>query len=173
LPEQAQRLITAGCLISGRTISDRPGYPSITKRPTPYRLVAFSPVEVDMASLRSEPEVPTATMFVIPPDVSNIGDEDEQWASTELIIPADPTIFTTATAAGCTTSPTPDTTSDGTCRTESGSHGVALWRTELLHTHASSFVSPRPASTQTASRVTLRATASSRRINRSGSWNQT
>lgn len=45
-------------------------------------------------------------------------------------------------------------------------------RIELLQTHAASFVSPRPASTQTASRVMLRATASSRRISRSGSWNQ-
>ncbi|WP_144709749.1 hypothetical protein [Curtobacterium pusillum] len=100
LPEQAERLISAGCLISGRGISDRPGYPSITKRPTPYRLVAFSPVEVDMASLGFEPEVPTVTMFVVPADASSLDDEDEQWASTELIIPADPTIFTTATATG-------------------------------------------------------------------------
>lgn len=102
LKEQADRLINAGCLISGRSISDRPGYPSITKRPTPYRLVAFSPDEVDMTSLGFEPEVPTVTMFVVPADVSNIADEDEQWASTELIISADRTIFTTATAAGYT-----------------------------------------------------------------------
>lgn len=44
--------------------------------------------------------------------------------------------------------------------------------TELRHTHAVSFVSPRPASTPTASRVMLRATASSRRMSLSGSWNQ-
>lgn len=39
-------------------------------------------------------------MSVVTADASSIADEDEQWASTELIIPADPTIFTTATAAG-------------------------------------------------------------------------
>ena len=102
LPEQAERLISAGCLISGRSISDRPGYPSITKRPTPYRLVALSPDEVDMASLGFEPEVPTVTVFVVPADASSLADVDEQWASTELIVPADPTIFTTAAAAGYT-----------------------------------------------------------------------
>ncbi|ROS65122.1 hypothetical protein EDF42_1543 [Curtobacterium sp. PhB172] len=48
----------------------------------------------------------------------------------------------------------------------------ARCRTALRNTHAVSFVSPRPASTQTASRVMLRATASSRRISLSGSWNQ-
>jgi len=46
-------------------------------------------------------------------------------------------------------------------------------RTELLQTHAASFVSPQPATTQTASRVTLRATASSPRMSLSSSWNQT
>jgi hypothetical protein len=102
LPEQAERLISAGCVISGRGISDRPGYPSITKHQTPYRLVAFSPDEVDMNSLGFEPEVPTVAMFVVPVDASNIADEDAQWAGTELIIPADRTIFATATAAGYT-----------------------------------------------------------------------
>lgn len=102
LKEQAERLVGAGCLISGRSISDRPGYPAVTKRATPYRLVAFSRDEVDMTSLGFEPEVPTVAMFVAPADVSNMADEGDQWASTELIIPADPTIFTTATAAGYT-----------------------------------------------------------------------
>jgi hypothetical protein len=102
LPEQVQQLIHAGCIISGRSIFDRPGYPSITKRQTPYRLVAFSPVEVDMTSLGFEPEVTTVDLFVVPADASSIVDKNEQWASTEVIIPADPTIFTTATAAGNT-----------------------------------------------------------------------
>ncbi|PZF02813.1 hypothetical protein DEJ01_09815 [Curtobacterium sp. MCLR17_040] len=93
LPEQAERLIAAGCINSGRSISDRPGYPAITKRPTPYRLVAFSRDEVDMTGLGFESEGPTAASFIIPADVSSIADEDEQWASTELVIPADPTIF--------------------------------------------------------------------------------
>lgn len=83
LAEQAELLISAGCRISGRGISDRPGYPQISKRDLPYRLVAFTEHELDMASLGFEPET--------------VG-----YAGTELIIPADPTIFLTAAAAGYT-----------------------------------------------------------------------
>jgi len=80
--EQADRLIGAGCLISGRGISSRPGYPAITfGKTTPYRLVAFTANKIDMVSLGFEPA-------------------DEDRAGTELIIPADPTVFPTATAAG-------------------------------------------------------------------------
>jgi hypothetical protein len=83
LVEQAERLINAGCRISGRAISDRPGYPAISKREMPYRVVAFTEQEVDMAALGFEPDT--------------IG-----FAGTELIRPADPTIFLTAAAAGYT-----------------------------------------------------------------------
>ncbi|MFJ4221850.1 hypothetical protein [Curtobacterium luteum] len=83
LIEQAERLIEAGCRISGRTISDRPGYPAISKREMPYRLVAFTEQEVDMGALGFEPDT--------------IG-----FAGTELIRPADPTVFLTAAAAGYT-----------------------------------------------------------------------
>ncbi|PZE61994.1 hypothetical protein [Curtobacterium sp. MCLR17_044] len=82
LPEQADRLISAGCLISGRGISSRPGYPAITVgKTTPYRLVAFTANEIDMTTLGFEPE-------------------DVDFTGTELILPADPTIFATATVAG-------------------------------------------------------------------------
>ncbi len=81
LIEQAERLIAAGCRISGRAISDRPGYPAISKRDMPYRIVAFTEQEVDMAALGFEPDT--------------IG-----FAGTELIRPADPTIVLTASAAG-------------------------------------------------------------------------
>ncbi|MCJ1715088.1 hypothetical protein [Curtobacterium sp. VKM Ac-2922] len=81
LPEQAERLIGAGCRISGRAISDRPGYPMIGKRDLPYRLAAFTEQEVDMTVLGFEPDT--------------VG-----YAGTELIRPADPTIFLTAAAAG-------------------------------------------------------------------------
>ena len=81
LIEQAERLISAGCRISRRAISDRPGYPAISKREMPYRLVAFTEQEVDMAALGFEPDT--------------VG-----FAGTELIRPADPTIFLTAAAAG-------------------------------------------------------------------------
>lgn len=83
LVEQANRLINAGCRISGRAISDRPGYPAISKREMPYRVVAFTEQEVDVAALGFEPDT--------------IG-----FAGTELIRPADPTIFLTAAAAGYT-----------------------------------------------------------------------
>ncbi|MBF4592368.1 hypothetical protein ITJ58_01220 [Curtobacterium flaccumfaciens] len=83
LVEQAERLISVGCRISGCAISDRPGYPAISKRELPYRLVAFTEQEVDMAALGFEPD-----------PVSSFG--------TELIKPADPTIFLTAAAAGFT-----------------------------------------------------------------------
>ncbi|MBP1301446.1 hypothetical protein [Curtobacterium sp. 1310] len=83
LAEQAERLISAGCRISGRAISDRPGYPAISKRQMPYRVVAFTEEEVDMAALGFGPDT--------------IG-----FAGTELIRPADPTIFLTAAAAGYT-----------------------------------------------------------------------
>ncbi len=83
LIEQAERLIDAGCRISGRAISDRPGYPAISKREMPYRVVAFTEQEVDMGALGFEPDT--------------IG-----FAGTELIRPADPTIFFTAAAAGYT-----------------------------------------------------------------------
>ncbi len=81
LIEQAERLISAGCRISGRAISDRPGYPAISKREMPYRVVAFTEEEVDMASLASN-----LTRSASP--------------AHELIRPADPTIFLTAAAAG-------------------------------------------------------------------------
>ncbi|MCS6569258.1 hypothetical protein NYQ35_10620 [Curtobacterium flaccumfaciens pv. flaccumfaciens] len=48
---------------------------------TPYRLVAFAADEIDKTSLGFEPE-------------------NEDLTGTELILPADPTIFATATAAG-------------------------------------------------------------------------
>ncbi|WP_144763976.1 hypothetical protein [Curtobacterium sp. 9128] len=83
LIEQAERLISAGCRISGRAISDRPGYPAISKREMPYRVVAFTEEEVDMVALGFEPDT--------------IG-----FAGTELIRPADPTVFLTAAAAGYT-----------------------------------------------------------------------
>lgn len=83
LIEQTERLIRAGCRISGRAISERPGYPAISKREMPYRVIAFTEQEVDMAALGFEPDT--------------IG-----FAGTELIRPADPTIFLTATAAGYT-----------------------------------------------------------------------
>jgi len=81
--EQAERLIEAECRISGRAISDRPGYPAISKRKMPYRVVAFTEHEVDMAALGFEPDT--------------IG-----FAGTELIRPADPTVFLTAAASGYT-----------------------------------------------------------------------
>lgn len=81
LVEQAERLIEAGCRISGRAISDRPGYPAISKREMPYRVVAFTEQEVDMAARGFKPDA--------------IG-----FAGTELIRPANPTIFLTAAAAG-------------------------------------------------------------------------
>lgn len=83
LIEQAERLIGAGCRISGRAISDRPGYPAISKRNMPYRIVAFIEDEVDMNALGFEADT--------------IG-----FAGTELIRPADRTIFLTAAAAGYT-----------------------------------------------------------------------
>ncbi|WIE62244.1 hypothetical protein DEI97_003615 [Curtobacterium sp. MCLR17_032] len=83
LVEQAERLISAGCRISGRASSERPGYPAIRKRQMPYRLVAFTEQEVDMAALGFEQD----TMG---------------FAGTELVRPADPTIFLTAAAAGYT-----------------------------------------------------------------------
>ncbi|WP_216852152.1 hypothetical protein [Curtobacterium sp. VKM Ac-2852] len=83
LPEQAERLIGAGCRISGRAISNRPGYPAISKREMPYRVVAFTEQEVDMVALGFEPDT--------------VG-----FAGTELVRPADPTIFLTAAAAGYT-----------------------------------------------------------------------
>jgi len=81
LIEQAERLISAGCRISGRAISDRPGYPAISKRQMPYRVVAFTEQEVDMAALGFQPDT--------------VG-----YSGTELIRPADPTVFLTAAAAG-------------------------------------------------------------------------
>ncbi|MEK6309917.1 MAG: hypothetical protein V4737_09410 [Curtobacterium sp.] len=83
LVEQAERLIGVGCRISGRAISDRLGYPAISKREMPYRLIAFTEEEVDMVALGFQPDM--------------IG-----FAGTELIRPADPTIFITASAAGYT-----------------------------------------------------------------------
>jgi len=81
LIEQARRLIEAGCRISGRSISERPGYPAISRRDMPYRLVAFVEQELDMAALGFEPDT--------------VG-----YSGTELIRPADPTVFLTAAAAG-------------------------------------------------------------------------
>ncbi|PYY32475.1 hypothetical protein [Curtobacterium sp. MCBD17_030] len=83
LVEQAERLSAAGCRISGRAISDRPDYPAISKREMPYRVVAFTEQEVDMAALGFEPDT--------------IG-----FSGAELIRPADATIFLTAAAAGYT-----------------------------------------------------------------------
>ncbi|MGN8048140.1 hypothetical protein ACTJKO_00525 [Curtobacterium sp. 22159] len=83
LIKQAERLIQAGCRISGRAISDRPGYPAISKRNMPYRVVAITEHEVDMAALGFEPDM--------------VG-----FAGTELVRPADPTIVLTAAAAGYT-----------------------------------------------------------------------
>ncbi|MBT2501663.1 hypothetical protein [Curtobacterium sp. ISL-83] len=83
LTEQAERLISAGCRISGRAISGRPGYPKISKRDMPYRLVAFTERELDMTALGFEPDT--------------VG-----YSGTELILPADPTIALTAEAAGYT-----------------------------------------------------------------------
>lgn len=83
LVEQAERLIEAGCRISGRAISDRPGYPAISKRSMPYRVVAFTEHEVDMTALGFTPDT--------------VG-----LAGTELIRPADPTVDLTAAAAGYT-----------------------------------------------------------------------
>jgi hypothetical protein len=81
LVEQAERLIRAGCRISGRAISERPGYPAISKRDMPYRLVAFTEDEVDMAALGFDPDM--------------VG-----YSGTELVRPADPTTFITAETAG-------------------------------------------------------------------------
>jgi hypothetical protein len=81
LIEQAERLISAGCRISGRAISDRPGYPAISRRAMPYRLVAFTEHDINIGSLGFEPDP--------------IG-----LAGTELVLAADPTIFGTAAAAG-------------------------------------------------------------------------
>ncbi|WP_413602741.1 hypothetical protein [Curtobacterium sp. Curtsp57] len=81
LVEQAQQLIDAGCRISGRAISELPGYPAISRRDMPYRLVAFIEHEIDMAALGFKHET--------------VG-----YAGTEVIRPADPTIFLTAAAAG-------------------------------------------------------------------------
>ncbi|SOC86932.1 hypothetical protein SAMN05660766_0596 [Curtobacterium sp. 314Chir4.1] len=83
LVEQAERLISAGCRISGRAISERPGYPAISKRDMPYRLVAFTEDVVDMAGLGFEADT--------------VG-----YSGTELVRPADPTVFLTAAAAGYT-----------------------------------------------------------------------
>ncbi|PZF09949.1 hypothetical protein DEJ25_13260 [Curtobacterium sp. MCPF17_011] len=83
LVEQAERLIGVGCRISGRAISGRPGYPAISKREMPYRLVAFAENELDMAALGFEPDT-------------------VDFSGTELIRPADPSIFLTAAAAGYT-----------------------------------------------------------------------
>jgi len=83
LIEQAERLMEAGCRISGRGISERPGYPAISERAMPYRLVAFTDQELNMTALGFEPDT-----------VGHSG--------TELIRPADPTIFLTAAAAGYT-----------------------------------------------------------------------
>lgn len=83
LVERAERLIDSGCRISGRAISARPGYPAISKRELPYRLVAFTEEEVDMVALGFEPDT--------------IG-----FSGTELIRAADPTVFLTAAAAGYT-----------------------------------------------------------------------
>ncbi|PZE68761.1 hypothetical protein [Curtobacterium sp. MCBD17_021] len=81
LVEQAERLISVGCRISGRAISERPGYPAISRRKMPYRLVAFAEHELDMTTLGFEPDT--------------VG-----YSGTELIRPADPTICLTAAAAG-------------------------------------------------------------------------
>ena len=54
LAEQAGQLIVAGCRVSGRTISEWPGYPLITKRDMPYRLVAFTEHEPDTATVGFE-----------------------------------------------------------------------------------------------------------------------
>jgi len=81
LIKQAERLMEAGCRISGRGISELPGYPAISKRAMPYRLVAFTEQQVDMPALGFEPDT--------------IG-----YSATELILPADPTISLTAADAG-------------------------------------------------------------------------
>ncbi|PYY31522.1 hypothetical protein DEI89_16995 [Curtobacterium sp. MCBD17_030] len=83
LIKQAERLMDAGCRISGRGISELPGYPAISKRAMPYRLVAFTEHKLDMPALGFEPDT--------------VG-----YSGTELIRPADPTIFLTAAAAGYT-----------------------------------------------------------------------
>jgi len=80
LVEQAERLLSAGCRISGRAISKRPGYPAISRREMPYRLVAFTEHELDMTAIGFEPDT--------------VG-----YSGTELIRPADSTIFLTAAAA--------------------------------------------------------------------------
>jgi hypothetical protein len=81
LIEQAERLISAGCRISGRAISERPGYPAIRTREMPYRVVAFTEDLVDMAALGFEADT--------------VG-----YSGAELVRPADPTVFLTAAAAG-------------------------------------------------------------------------
>ncbi|PZF02811.1 hypothetical protein DEJ01_09800 [Curtobacterium sp. MCLR17_040] len=53
-----------------------------------------------MANIEFVPDGAAPASFIIPADVSSIVGEDEQWASTELVIAADPTIVPTATAAG-------------------------------------------------------------------------
>jgi hypothetical protein len=80
--ERAERLIEAGCLISGRWAAEhRSSFSPPAPAGMPYRLVAYAPGEIDMAAL-------------------GFTREDPAYAGTELIIPADPTIFTTAKAAG-------------------------------------------------------------------------
>ncbi|WP_412161659.1 hypothetical protein [Curtobacterium flaccumfaciens] len=81
LTEQAERLISVGCRISGRAISERSGYPAISRHEMPYRLVAFTEHELDMTALGFEPDT--------------VG-----YSGTELILPADPTIGLTAADAG-------------------------------------------------------------------------
>lgn len=87
LSEQVDRLTGAGCSISGRGISSRPGYPAISvRKTTPYRLVAVAANEIDISSLGFEPE-------------------NQDLAGTELILPADSTIFATNTNTVTATGP--------------------------------------------------------------------
>jgi hypothetical protein len=80
--EQADQLIEAGCVISGRWAAEHhSSFTASSPAGMPYRLVAYAPREIDMASL-------------------GFTQEDPAYASAELITPADPTIFATAKAAG-------------------------------------------------------------------------
>ena len=82
IQHQAEVLIGAGCLMSGRWATERDASRFRPDHvPPPFRLVAYAPGEIDMPGLGFEPE-------------------DHDYAGTELIIPADPTIFPTAKAAG-------------------------------------------------------------------------
>ncbi len=170
--------------------SDRPGYPAISKRDMPYRVVAFTEQQVDMAALGFEPDTVgfAGTELIRPADPRSSSPQPPpatQTAPTTSSPPtrsSAPTTATTTTqhhcrrpATGCSSWPTPlrppPQPAQLTARIDQ-TGAVSTCRrclTELRHTQAASFVSPRPAYTQTASRVKRYALASLRRISRSGS----